>query len=112
MRSFQASSFKSMIPLAAFEESALPLVAEFTERDQPVAEVLIAFFASYVSKPAFLISPVSFSADVEAEEDEVVEESVSELSLQAASAATEESIIADKQRARSLFLRFLILSFM
>jgi hypothetical protein len=100
-----------MIPLAALEESALPLVAEFTERDQPVAAVLIAFFSSYVSKPAFLISPVSFSADVEAEEDEVEEESVA-LSLQAASAATEESIIADKQRARSLFLRFLILSFM
>ena len=67
---------------------------------------------SYVSKPAFLIRPVSFSADVDAEEDEVEEESVSELSVQAPSAATEESIIADKQRARSLFLRFLILSFM
>ena len=45
-----------------------------------------------------------------AQEEE--EESAAFLSVHEANAATEENIIADKQRARSLFLRFLILSFM
>jgi hypothetical protein len=102
-----------MIPLTAVEEFALPVDEEPTERDQPVVLVPITFLPSLVSnvsKPPFKTKDSSFSVLVdEEEEDEEDDEDVE--SLQAASAVNEDNIIIDKQRARSCFLRFLILVF-
>ena len=109
----QVSSDVSMIPLAAFEERALPDVVEFTERVQPVALVPITFLPSLVlnvEKSPFNTKDSSFSLLVEDEEEDE-EESVS-LSLHAATAVKEDNIITDKQRARRFFLRSLILVFM
>ena len=113
---FHSSALVLMIPLAALEVNALPVETVLTERDQLETDVPIAFKPSLVlnvSNPPFLTSKVSLTssvADDEEEDDE--EESVVDDFEQEASAAVDESIINDKQRARRCFLRLLELVFM
>jgi len=91
------------------EESAVPLVAELTERVQPVTLVTIGFkpsLSSYVSKSAFFTSPssekVSLSVLSSEEEEEEDEESFEQ---DANATVVEVAIISDIKIASKFFLR-------
>ena len=115
VKSAQALSAVSIIPLAALEERAVPLVAEFTERVQPVTEVTMGFspsLSSKVSKSPLVITRSSSSvSSVSVVESELsVEEELS--SVQEAKAAIVDVLINnDKKSARSFFLRELVFVF-
>ena len=100
-----------MIPLADFEETAVPDVAELVDLLQPVGEVTIKFLPSFQftnSKLPLLIREESVST-TELSVELLSGEELSSPSLQAARAATDEDIIIAMKSARSLFL-FLIVA--
>ena len=115
VKSAHAVSCVSITPLAALEESAVPLVAELTERVQPVTLVTIGLRPSLllkVSKSELVIIPSSLTVSSVLSSSLLDEEEEESPSVQDANAASVDvAIISDKKSARSLFLRELVFFF-